>query len=101
MRTLTLGHRPILIGLAALLGLGPAWPAPADATVLLPTGHGRSRDHFGNGTHNLNNFSIGSPAWIRGVQNENNSNTGASERTQNAYCKRKRYCRITQIYRSR
>lgn len=97
MRTPTLGHRPILLGIATLLGLGLAWPAPADATVLLPTGH-RRHEHYGNGRHNLNTFSIRSPTWIRGVQNASNSNTGSSDRAQNAYCKRKRYCRITQIY---
>lgn len=99
MRSPSVGRRVLLTGLGALLALAAAWPVSADAAAFLPAGHGHGRDCFGNGYRNFNNITVGSPAWIRGVQNASNANAGSKDSAQNASCKNKRYCRITQTGR--
>lgn len=97
MRAIVAGRTLLLVGLGTLLSIGPAWSARADTAVLLPAGHGRGRDCFGNGVHNNTTITNHSPTVIRGVQNASNSNAGSSEGALNAFCKKKRHCRITQI----
>ncbi len=101
MRLLTIGCRLALAGLGACLWLGASWPAQAQAAAwrVLPVGHGAGRDCYGSGVHNVNTFSVRSPTWIRGVQNASNSSTRAIDFAQNAFCKKKRNCRIVQVSR--
>lgn len=50
----------------------------------------------GNGRHNYNAFTIRSPAHIHGVQIVSNGNAGGSGNVINAYCRKRRHCRIAQ-----
>jgi hypothetical protein len=51
--------------------------------------------HIGNGTHNYNRINIHTFTTNKGPQVVSNSNIGRSS-IRNAFCKKKRYCKIIQ-----
>lgn len=52
--------------------------------------------HHGNGRHNRNVISEGSPVHNRGFQHTNNGNSGGTNSTQNALCGHVTVCHVTQ-----
>ncbi|GLY91773.1 hypothetical protein [Actinoallomurus iriomotensis] len=56
----------------------------------------RDGDHHGNGHHNRNVLSSGSPTHNRGYQHTSNGNAGGTNPVQNALCRHVTSCTISQ-----
>lgn len=61
------------------------------AALIIDGGH-----QHGNGRHNRNVISEGSPVHNRGFQHTNNGNSGGTNSTQNALCGHVTVCHVTQ-----
>jgi hypothetical protein len=100
MRTIAKGRCVTLLGLGISLALGAPLHAGAEAAQIpqrpsMTTLVG-DKNHIGNGTHNHNALSIRSPTTNKGPQAVSNSNAGGKTITRNAFCKKKRFCKIIQ-----
>lgn len=87
-------HHVVAIS-AATTFIGANRTPPAHA-ARLPAVARRDGDHHGNGHHNRNIISSGSPTHNRGYQHTNNGNAGGTNPTQNGLCRRVTSCTIIQ-----
>jgi hypothetical protein len=100
MTTITKGRRVTLLGLGVSLAFGAPLHVSAEAAQIPQrssmTTLVSDKNHIGNGTHNHNAVSIHSPTTNKGPQAVSNANAGGRTSTRNAFCKKKRYCKIIQ-----
>jgi hypothetical protein len=100
MRIITSGRRVTLLSLGIPLFLGVSLDVGAEAasiphaTSMTALAHDKNR--IGNGSYNHNAVSIHSPTTNRGPQAISNANAGGRTSSRNAFCKKKRYCKIIQ-----
>lgn len=57
--------------------------------------HALVKQHNANGAYNRNASVINSPNFMHGMQEVTNSNAGGNVITQNALCKRRTYCKLS------
>jgi hypothetical protein len=99
MRTIAKFRRVTLLGLGISLAFGAPLHVSAEAAQIpqrssMTTSPG-DNIHIGNGTHNYNRINIHTSTTTKGSQVVSNSNIGRSS-IRNAFCKKKRYCKIIQ-----
>ncbi|MFB9836492.1 hypothetical protein [Actinoallomurus acaciae] len=87
-------HHVVAIS-AATTFIGATRTPPAHA-ARVPAVARRDGDHHGNGHHNRNILSSGSPTHNRGYQHTNNGNAGGTNPVQNGLCRRVTSCTIIQ-----
>jgi hypothetical protein len=91
--------RPLTLAAAFVAGLGLTAPTSADAASHAGRNHYHNhaivRQHNANGVHNRMASVINSPNFMQGMQEVTNSNAGGNIITQNALCKRRTFCRLS------
>ncbi|GAB3972307.1 hypothetical protein GCM10029978_049150 [Actinoallomurus acanthiterrae] len=90
----------------ALLGLGISFPLAASMNIdadaaqipqrVLTAAPAGDNNHVANGRHNASSVTIRSPSFFRGVQLVGDANVRAITNTNNAFCKKRRHCKIRQ-----
>jgi hypothetical protein len=100
MRTIAKCRRVALLGLGISLAFGAPLHVSAEAAQIPQrssmTTPADDNIHIGNGTHNYNRINIHTSTTNKGSQVVDNSNAGGRPSIRNAFCKKKRYCKIIQ-----
>jgi|SRR5258708_35489433 hypothetical protein len=100
MRTIAKCRRVTLLGLGISLAFGAPLHVSAEAAQIPQrssmTNPPGDNIHIGNGTHNYNRINIHTSTTSKGSQVVDNSSAGGRPSIRNAFCKKKRYCKIIQ-----
>jgi hypothetical protein len=96
LRRRNLAVRLLLGASASTAFIWGSVPLPASADPKPTPNDATDHVHYGNGTHNDNIISTGSPTHTQGYQNTDASTAGGATSIQNAMCRNVKVCNIVQ-----
>ncbi|GAA4623966.1 hypothetical protein GCM10023196_022340 [Actinoallomurus vinaceus] len=100
MRRITASRGLALLGLGISLPFAASMNIDAEAALIpqrvLTAAPAGDNNHVANGRHNASSVTIRSPSFFRGIQLVGDANVRALTNTNNAFCKKRRHCKIRQ-----